>query len=108
MLLPRHPWYPGLAVFMLASLAAQTADSQTVAKRLAVLEFKGRGIEGDVLDAFSDEVRGGAVEGLAGRGVQVMTRENMMVLLKEMGKSGCSEGDCEVETARNIGADFVV
>jgi formylglycine-generating enzyme required for sulfatase activity len=37
-----------------------------------------------------------------------MTRENMMVLLKDMGKKDCSEGDCEVETARNIGADFVV
>jgi formylglycine-generating enzyme required for sulfatase activity len=61
-----------------------------------------------VLDAFADAVRGGAVEGLAGRGVQVMTRENMMVLLKEMGKKDCIEGDCEVETARNIGADFVV
>jgi formylglycine-generating enzyme required for sulfatase activity len=37
-----------------------------------------------------------------------MTRENMMVLLREMGKKDCAEGDCEVETARNIGADFVV
>jgi len=26
-----------------------------------------------------------------------------MVLLKDMGKKDCSEGDCEVETARNIG-----
>jgi formylglycine-generating enzyme required for sulfatase activity len=90
------------------ALVGQPAVSQTPGKRLAVLEFKGAKIEGEVLDAFADAVRGGTVEGLAGRRVQVMTRENMMVLLKEMGKKECSEGDCEVETARNIGADFVV
>jgi len=86
----------------------QPAVSQTTSKRLAVLEFKGESIKGDVLDTFADAVRGGAVEALAGRRVQVMTHENMLVLLKEMGKKDCSEGDCEVETARNIGADFVV
>ena len=90
-----------------AVLWGQPAAAQTVNKRLAVLEFTGK-IESDVLDAFTDAVRGGAVQGLAGREVDVMTRENMMVLLKEMGKHDCSEGDCEVETARNIGADFVV
>jgi TolB-like protein len=100
--------WPVLVACGLVLLAGESANSQTVSKRLAVLEFKGGGIKGDVLDAFSDEVRGGAVDALAGRGVQVMTRENMLVLLKEMGKKDCSEGDCEVETARNIGADFVV
>ena len=91
-----------------AVLVGQPAISQTPVKRLAVLEFKGESIKGEVLDTFADAVRGGAVEALAGRRVQVMTRENMMVLLKDMGKKDCSEGDCEVETARNIGADFVV
>jgi len=79
-----------------------------VAKLLAVLEFKGASIKDDVLDTLSDAVRGGAVAGLAGRGVKVMTRESMMMLLRDMGKQDCTEGDCEVETARNIGADFVV
>jgi formylglycine-generating enzyme required for sulfatase activity len=92
----------------LALLPGRLAVSQVVGKRLAVLEFKGTKIESEVLDNFSDEVRGGAVEGLAGRGVLVMTRESMLVLLKEMGKKECNEGDCEVETAKNIGADFVV
>jgi Uncharacterized conserved protein len=90
------------------ALVGPYAVSQTTVKRLAVLEFKGESIKGDVLDTFADAVRGGAVEALAGRRVQVMTRENMLVLLKDMGKKDCSEGDCEVETARNIGADFVV
>jgi len=99
---------PTLIGLAFAVLLGQPAASGTVSKRLAVLELKGAKIEGEVLDAFADAVRGGAVEGLAGRGVQVMTRENMMVLLRAMGKKDCSEGDCEVETARNIGADFVV
>ena len=29
-------------------------------------------------------------------------------LLRDMGKQECEEGDCEVETARNIGADYVI
>jgi sulfatase modifying factor 1 len=107
-IVPRSLRLPTLIGLALAVLLGQPAASGTVSKRLAVLELKGAKIEGEVLDAFADAVRGGAVEGLAGRGVQVMTRENMMVLLKEMGKKECAEGDCEVETARNIGADFVV
>jgi TolB-like protein len=75
---------------------------------LAVLEFSGARTQGEILEVFADTVRGGVVQGLARREIQVMTRENMMVLLKEMGKNDCVEGDCEVETARNIGADFVV
>jgi TolB-like protein len=90
------------------ALAGKPADSQTTGKRLAVLELRGESVKGDVLDALADAVRGGAVEGLAGRGVEVITRENMRVLLREMGKTDCTEGDCEVETARNIGADYVV
>jgi TolB-like protein len=90
-----------------ALLSSQPGFAQSVSKRLAVLEFKGK-IDSDVLDTFADAVRGGAVEGLAGREVEVLTRENMMVLIREMGKKDCTEGDCEVETARNIGADFVM
>jgi TolB-like protein len=104
------PWSRRLLTLIgLASVVwvGQPAIAQTIGKRLAVLEFKGK-IEGDVLDAFTDAVRGGAVEGLAGREVDVLTRENIMVLLREMGKQDCTEGDCDVETARNIGADFVV
>jgi TolB-like protein len=77
-------------------------------KLLAVLEFKGKNLDNDLLDAFTDEVRGGAVNGLLGHGVEVFSRESTMVLLKNMGSLDCAEGDCEVETARNIGADFAV
>jgi hypothetical protein len=94
--------------FACAVLVSQLAVSQAAGKLLAVLEFKGAEIKSDLLDASADAVRVGVIEGLAGRGVQVMTRANIMVLLKDMGKQDCTEGDCEVETARNIGADFVV
>jgi len=104
----RSRWLHSLLVCGLVLAASPQAKSQTSVKRLAVLEFKGAKLDADVLDAFSDAVRGGAVEALADRGVIVMTRENMMVLLKAMGKQECSEGECEVETARNIGADYVV
>ena len=99
----------GLTVFFgLALFAGSPALSQTPGKRLAVLEFNGAKTQGEILEVFADTVRGGVVQGLAGRGIQVMTRENMMVLLRAMGKNDCVEGDCEVETARNIGADFVI
>jgi TolB-like protein len=96
-----------LAGFGLVVLGGQALAAGTASRRLAVLEFQGK-IEDDVLNAFADAVRGGAVEGLAACNVKVITHENMMVLLRDMGKSDCTEGDCEVETARNIGADFVV
>ncbi len=57
---------------------------------------------------LSDAVRSGVLDAARGRDLLVMTRENMAALLKEMGKPDCSEGDCEVETARNIGADYVL
>jgi TolB-like protein len=81
---------------------------QTRGKRMAVLEFAGKNMDEDILMTFSDTVRGGALQGLEPHGVVVMTRENMMVLLRDMGKKECGEGDCEVETARNIGADYVI
>jgi TolB-like protein len=95
-----------MTVFLLAGGTAVAAPKLN--QRLAVLEFSGRSMEADALGAFADAVRGGTVDGLVGRDVKVMTRENMMVLLREMGKSECAEGECEVETGRNIGAQFVI
>jgi hypothetical protein len=84
------------------------ATVQVRGKRLAVLEFQGKNLDQDILMTFSDTVRGGALLGLEPYGVSVMTRENMLVLLRDMGKQECGEGDCEVETARNMGADYVM
>src|SRR5438105_12616436 len=75
---------------------------------LAVLEFKSK-VEEKGFDAgyFADKVRSTALEALPG--VQVMTRENVVVLLEAQGKKleDC-EGECEVDTGRLLGADYVV
>jgi TolB-like protein len=84
------------------------ATVQVRGKHMAVLEFQGKDLDPDILMTFSDTVRGGTLQALEPYGVVVMTRENMLVLLRDMGKKECGEGDCEVETARNIGADYVI
>jgi len=80
----------------------------SAAERLAVLELTGD-LSAKERGLLSDTVRGGIVEA-AGETVQVMTRENMEVMLTDMGidASCVAEGACEVETARNLGVDFVV
>jgi TolB-like protein len=84
------------------------AAASPAARRVAVLEFQGRAVDDEARMTLSDAVRGGVLDAARGRDLLVMTRENMAALLKEMGKPDCSEGDCEVETARNIGADYVL
>ena len=56
---------------------------------------------------FTDVVRGATLK--ASPALQVMTRENLLVLLQATGKdaSNC-EGECEVDTGRRIGADLIV
>lgn len=78
-------------------------------KRLAVLEFRGVGVEQTVLLKLSDQSRIGATEVLPSANYHVMTRESMMGILNDMGKdASCLEGECEVEIARNIGADYLI
>jgi hypothetical protein len=60
-----------------------------------------------VLDTLADEARAGALAAVDRREVDVMTRENTAQLLKENGGL-CTEGECEVETAKLLGADLVV
>jgi hypothetical protein len=79
--------------------------------RLAVLElrskFKGR--DADSFDAgyFADLARGAALRALPS--MQVITKENLLVLLESQGKSlEACEGECEVDTGRMVGADYVV
>jgi hypothetical protein len=79
--------------------------------RLAVLELrnklKGRDAEALDLGYFADLARGAALRAVPS--AQVMTRENLLVLLQSQGKKleDC-EGQCDVETGRMIGADLVV
>ena len=78
-------------------------------KRLAVLEFTGINVDNDFLFLISDTVRMGVLEELQNQDLDdeilVMTRENMMDMLTQMGKTAADcRGECEVELARNIGA----
>jgi hypothetical protein len=56
---------------------------------------------------LSDEARAGALDAVKKKGTLVMTRESMSAVVADMGECA-GEGACEVETARNIGATFVV
>jgi hypothetical protein len=87
---------------------SQTAAAPAVRRRLAVLEFRGA-LGPDVRALLTDQARSAALEAVRGQGVSVMTRENTAVMLKDQGKdAACTEGECEVETARLIGAHLLV
>ena len=94
---------------LLVAVAA-TAGARAPDRRIAVLEFRWEGQQNAaLLGKLSDDARAAAVDVAKPRGYLVMTRENMLAILSDMGSSGaCSEGSCEVETARAIGADLVV
>ena len=95
-------WHNALAVLVLLA-APVRAERQKV----AVLEFEiAKGLEID-RTYFSDKVRGSIQDRVPQ--LFVMTRESTEVLLKQYGKTlaDCT-GECEVETGRKLGADFVV
>ncbi len=76
--------------------------------RIAVLELKGKLPRGQ-LSVMSDKVRSGVLVAMQGKDYVVMSRENMAILLKDMGLDcESAQGECEVETGRNIGAAYVV
>ena len=100
--------WPGPLLLALSLVCGLPATASPAARRVAVLEFQGRAVDDEARMTLSDSVRSGVLDASRGRDLLVMTRENMAAMLKEMGKPDCSEGDCEVETARNIGADYVL
>jgi hypothetical protein len=93
------PWQAGL------DPAAQQAD-----KRIAVLEFRGsRGVvEVDGLKLLSDKARGGALQAVAGGGYLILTRESQDAVLKQMGVCDPQEGECDLETGRNLQAHYIL
>src|SRR5205814_2199450 len=79
------------------------------AGKVAVLDFKNyaKDLEKENVQYFTDLVRGVVLKG-APR-FNVMTRENLLVLLQASGKDlAACEGECEVDTGRRIGADVIV
>ena len=94
-----------LVVFILLLPAQATAEIQWV----AVLEFSGVGVDSDILHKLSDQSRIASSNTLPAEQYHVMTRESLQEILRDMGKdSSCLSGKCEIELARNIGADYVV
>ncbi len=74
--------------------------------RIAVLELQQRaGLSPAEADYLTDLVRG--VAGARGD-LFVLTRENIVELLPPGTDLAACEGDCEVETGRRLGVDFVV
>ena len=89
---------------LLAILLAASGDARV----LAVLEFKSK-LENEKVDTayLTDQVRGAALD--AGANLRVITRENLLTLLKASGKDLAEcEGECEVDTGRRVGADLVI
>jgi TolB-like protein len=85
------------------------AAPQPPKRRVAVLEFQGA-LPAETLQVITDSARVGALDVANALGLVVMTRESMAVMLRDMGKDlrTCTEGSCEVETGRLIGADLLV
>ena len=77
--------------------------------KIAVLDFKSyaKDFKPEDVRYFTDLVRGATLR--AAPGLEVMTRENLLVLLQATGKTlDQCEGECEVDTGRRIGADAVI
>ena len=74
---------------------------------LAVLEFGGIGVDDEDLLSLSDQVRYAAIHLLPKNKYSIYTRENLTQILSD-NEVECVEGQCEVETGRNIGADYII
>src|SRR5471032_3279073 len=102
-----------IRLLALYTLICASAAAQETAhgKLMAVLEFntKLEGAQKKAVDVqyLADTVRAAVLDVVPD--IRVMTRENEMVLLEQSGKklSEC-EGECEVDTGRRLGADYVV
>ena len=93
-----------VAVLLTAVSARADLDP---AGHLAVLDFRNKLPNRDEVDwtYFADLVRSAALRAVPT--LQVITRENLDVLLQSTGRKieDC-EGECEVDTGRRIGADL--
>lgn len=96
-------------VAMLLLLWAGVAEAQQSArKKLAVLEFgHGSEVKAKTAAYMVDVVRGEAVKLPDGQFL-VMTKENILEMLPPDTDLASCEGSCEVETGRNIGADYLI
>ena len=89
--------------------AAAPPNAKVPKGRVAILDLKSgtKDLSADDVRYFGDMVRAATLK--AAPQLEVMTRENLLVLLQASGKdlANC-EGECEVDTGRRIGADAIV
>jgi hypothetical protein len=99
-----------LLVCCLLLPALSPANAYASTKRVfSVLEFSAsREISVDDRQLLADAARAGAVEVLPKDSFSVTTRENMLTVMRQMGRPCDEEGECEVDTLRTIGADYGV
>ena len=100
---------PRLLLLLTLACVALLATPAHAAELLAVLELSGA-LPADQRQALTDAVRQAATDATAPAGIKVMTQENMETLLTDMGMdaSCISEGACEVDTLRNLQANYGV
>ena len=98
-----------LVLLLTLACVALLATPAHAAELLAVLELSGA-LPADQRQALTDAVRQAATDATAPAGIKVMTQENMETLLTDMGldASCISEGACEVDTLRNLQANYGV
>ena len=98
------------ALVLLAGLGGTPVGAQPQPRlELAVLELQSRYVQREVLELFSDELRGEASERLPEH--YVFTRENLESRLKEKGidPSDCAGEDfCEIDVGRKMGVDYIM
>ena len=97
-----------LAATLLLLWAGVAEAQQSTKKKLAVLEFgHGAEVEAKTAAYMVDVVRGEAVKLPDGQFL-IMTKENILEMLPPETDLASCEGACEVETGRNIGADYLI
>ncbi|MFN3199676.1 MAG: SUMF1/EgtB/PvdO family nonheme iron enzyme [Bradymonadia bacterium] len=95
------------AISLLGAVNAQ-ADTRPVLKKLAVLEFTNVAeLKRTEVEFLTDLVRSESLKRLQGRCL-ILSRENILEMLPPGVDLASCEGACEVETGRNIGADYLV
>lgn len=105
---PRYNLSPNLSLYLGAGLKPQGPLKRRGVARLAVLELQdSAGLAAEELAYLSDLLRGIALRLLPKR-YFLMTRENLLAQLPPGQALSDCLGGCEIETARRVGADFVI
>ena len=98
-------------IVVLAAVASGLTVSAQPVERVAVLMAETTVADDQVVGQLADALREGALRAKreTASPLTIMSRESMAVVLKDQGiDAACVEGNCEVETARNLGATYVL